>query len=734
MKQPRNNNLIELLATQAQRRGDSPAFVFLKNGEHVEDSITYRRLYQAARAAGAILRERCAERERAALLYPSGIDYIVAFFGCLCANLIAVPLHAPRPGHSDARIAAVIADCGAAVVLRPPASSRDGGDTRQEHGVPAIELPPHAALAGGDGARPVPDADSIAYLQYTSGSTGSPNGVMATHRSVLANLELIRGGFNFTEDDAFVSWLPLFHDMGLVGNVLTPIYLGVKCVLMSPAAFLQRPYRWLKAIQDHAASVAGGPNFAYDVCVERTTEEQRRELTLGSWRVAFNGAEPVRAATLARFSEAFAVSGFRPSAFHPCFGLAEATLLVGGHRDARPTTCRVDAAELNGGCVRLTLDAGAGTAVLVGCGKQGRGERIAIVAPDTGELLPEDRVGEIWVSGASIAAGYWDKPNATERTFRARLGGDGRTFLRTGDLGFLHDQELYIAGRLKDMIIVRGKNHFPQDIEYTVERGHAAIQPGGVAAFATAEDGNERLIVVAELRAAARGRHDTTSVIQSIQENIAARHQLAVHCVILIKARALPKTTSGKVQRRKTRELFLSGALDVIDSSRFDALPTQAPADSAKSDARSIGDIEKKQSAPPPATAAAPTCAPSASSGVADVRQWMSAWIAARTGRPAHAIDVTATFHSFGLDSIAAVEFAHALEERYGRGRDFSPTLVWEYPTIAALAGYVHRECTSPGSGGAIRAAEPVAVMESPADADLAVLVAQEIEKARKLL
>jgi len=384
---------------------------------------------------------------------------------------------------------------------------------------------------------------------------------MVSHGNLLHNEEMIRRAFGQSADSVIVGWLPLYHDMGLIGNVLQPLYLGARCVLQAPATFLQRPLSWLAAISRYRATTSGAPNFAYDLCVRKIGEEQRAGLDLASWEVAFNGAEPVRPDTLDRFAAAFAPQGFRRNAFYPCYGLAEATLFVsGGGKGAPP----VVVAE--------------GARGLVGCGRPWMDQRLAVVDPESGRLASDGQEGELWISGPSVAQGYWRQPEATERDFRARLAGDltdtgEGLFLRTGDLGFLRGGELFVTGRIKDLIIIRGRNLYPQDVERTAEESHAALRPGCGAAFAVEGDGEERLVVVQELDP--HRRDEAGAALEALRRAVAEEHEVMLHQAVLVRAGTIPKTSSGKIQRHAARAAFLAGTLAVEASSALQS-PTAA--------------------------------------------------------------------------------------------------------------------------------------------------------------
>jgi acyl-CoA synthetase (AMP-forming)/AMP-acid ligase II len=398
-----------------------------------------------------------------------------------------------------------------------------------------------------------------AFLQYTSGSTSSPKGVMLSHSNLLSNLSLIKNAIDCTPESQFVSWLPPYHDMGMIAAILEPLYAGASAVLMSPTTFLQRPLCWLRTISRYRATVSGGPNFAYDLCMRKTRPEQLMNVDLSCWKTAFTGAEPVRADTLARFYEAFAPYGFRAQAFYPCYGLAEGTLFVtGGQNDEIPVVKTFQASGLENN-LAIVLDNGhSGGRPLVGCGTNLPGQRIAIVKPDDLTECLQGEIGEVWVSGPSVAQGYWERPLETEQTFRAFLASTHEgPFLRTGDLGFIHDNQLFITGRLKDLIIVDGQNHYPQDIELTVEKSHPAIRPSCCAAFAVELGGRERLVVVVEIERQYRTLNQD-EIIKTVRQAVAEQHELLVERVLVIKPGSLPKTSSGKIQRYACRSDFLA--------------------------------------------------------------------------------------------------------------------------------------------------------------------------------
>ena len=579
--------IVDLVGWRATCQPGRPAFRFLSDGESVTASLSYRELDSRGRAIGAWLASQTTGSNPVVLVVcPPGLDFIAAFFGCLYAGMAAVPTYPPRPGragrHAAARLRAVVESAGPAAVL----SSSDllpglAAIVDDSPAPPMLALDswwPEGQLGGnrvadelaGRWVPPNIDRHSLAMIQYTSGSTSTPRGSMLTHGNLLHNLEQIARRFRHTPQLHGVIWLPPYHDMGLIGGILQPAFVGGMSDLMSPLHMLQQPIRWLRAISGVEHVTSGGPNFAFDLCVERTTPEERAELDLSGWEVAFTGAEPVRADTLDRFARAFEASGFRPEAFLPCYGLAEGTLMVsGGHpragsKRSPPVVRPVRADELEQHrVVGAAPGAAAAARRVVGCGQSIDGQEIAIVDPVQLRRCPAGRVGEIWVRGPSVGLGYWRNPEETERSFRACLADTAEgPFLRTGDLGFVDGGELYATGRIKETIILDGRNHYPQDIELTVEQSHPAIRAGCCAAFAVERGGAESLVVVAEVERRYRST-DREPIVDAIHRAVAERHEARVADVLLLKPAGIAKTSSGKLQRLACRAQYLSGVLEL---------------------------------------------------------------------------------------------------------------------------------------------------------------------------
>src|SRR6185369_6204293 len=535
----RDRSLVALLRHRAEESPDR-GYTWLAQGEETAARLTFADLDRRARGIAAALAGAVPPGERALLLYPPGLEFLAAFFGCLYAGVIAVPAYPPRSRRADPRLRSIALDCRPRAVLTTAALL--GRADQIPELAAALWLDTEALDGDAQGVERSGRFEETAFLQYTSGSTGDPKGVVVTHDNLMHNLERIRIAFGQTPESVVVGWLPLFHDMGLIGNVLQPCYVGCECVLMSPAAFLQKPSRWLTANDRFRGTTSGGPNFAYDLCARSIGPEVREELDLSCWSVAFNGAEPVRRATLDRFAEAFAPCGFQRESFAPCYGLAEATLLV-------------SAARLS--------DGSDGSDAAVSCGVPSGGE-VLIVEPEAGVPSAGEQVGEIWVAGPSVAAGYWNRPEATRETFGAVLEDGGGPYLRTGDLGFVRRGELFVTGRFKDLIILRGRNLYPQDLELTAEQAHPALRAGGGAAFSVDARGEESVVVVHEVE---RRAGELGGIADAVRRAVAEEHGVRVADVVLLRAGTIAKTSSGKIRRGECRARYLAGELEALHRS-----------------------------------------------------------------------------------------------------------------------------------------------------------------------
>lgn len=555
------SNLVQRLRQHAAVQPERCALVVQQAGVPAQQ-YSYAQLDERVRALAAYLQRHYAPGERALLLMHSGVEYVTAFLACLYGGLIAVPAYPPAANREqrDGRLAAMAADAGAALILTERALATQHGQAMAALGGSLLEVDT-VDLAQAVGWREHdPDSGDIAFLQYTSGSTSSPKGVMVSHGNLMANEMAIEQGLGVGSEDVFVSWLPLYHDMGLIGGLLQPLYRGIRAVLMPTQDFLERPLRWLQAIAEHRGTISGGPDFAYKLCAERVRVDQAQGLDLSSWRVAFSGSEPVRHATLEAFVAALAPARFDPAALYPCYGLAEATLFVTGvGRGRGMSVTHCDAQALASGRVVPARDDSVQTTPLVSCGRTVDGHAVRIVGPQDGLACDDGCVGEILFSGPSVAQGYWRNDAASTAAF---VDIDGVRWLRTGDLGVRHDDDLYVAGRSKDLIIVRGQNLYPQDLEQAIEDGAASVRKGRVIAFAANVDGAERIAIAAEIGRRTRKEHTPAAIAAAIGRAVAQACGEVVHAVILLDPGALPKTSSGKLQRAACRQGWEAGTLD----------------------------------------------------------------------------------------------------------------------------------------------------------------------------
>ncbi len=565
-------NLVDLVHDRGIRRPDDIGFRFLRDGGDTDLVYTYGDLDKRARTIGGFLQSSVTPRSRALLACSSNSEFLAAFFGCLYAGVVAVPVYLPRREQKSARFLTIAEDAQPAVALTESSHQPrlkqilvTQDDTSRVTVLSSDQIPEEFATIW---KHPVCDVDATALLQYTSGATGSPKGVMLTHGNLLHNQQMIMESFGHSQNSVVVSWLPLQHDMGFIGCVLQPLYVGFPTTLMKPEDFVKEPFRWLAAISDYRATTSGGPNFAFDLCVARITEEQKSRLDLSSWSVAFNGSEQVRAETLERFTHAFASCGFRRKSFLPCYGLAENSLFVtGGDPEHEPVVRHVSRTALLRNSVEEACRQEDSVGI-VGCGHSGLDQRVVIVDPVSMKKLPFSQVGEIWVQGGSVARGYWRDAELTRQTFGASLDSGEGPFLRTGDLGFVENGELFVTGRLKDLIIIRGQNYHPHMIEQTVEQSHQALHPNGACAFSVEVADQERLVVIHEVKRGSVRGLDSDAVIRSIVQSVSLEHELAVHVVQLVNPATLPRTPNGKIQRKTCRDRFLTGEIESIASWR----------------------------------------------------------------------------------------------------------------------------------------------------------------------
>ncbi len=680
----KNENLVELLFEKAQEKKEEVLYTFLLDGETEEATLTYQGLHNEASRVAALLQNSVKSDERALLLYPPSLDYISAFFGCLYARVVAVPAYPPdanRLARTLPRLLSIIRDSEAKVILTTQMIKsmaeflfQEAPELTQLQWIATDEV---SDIKASDYRSISIKSQDLAFLQYTSGSTGEPKGVKLSHENLLYNLALIHHAFGVDDNTRGVSWLPPYHDMGLIGGIIEPMYAGISSVLFSPLDFLQKPLRWLQAISKYKGTTSGAPNFAYDLCVRKAKPEILKELNLSSWTLAFSGAEPVQLETIRRFSETFAPCGFKTEAFYPCYGLAEATLIVSGGKKMTPIhSLNIDKKALEAHQVRQDEKS---HFQMVACGNTLPGQEIKIVDSETGLELDAQRVGEIWVSGKSIAQGYWKKPVETEKVFKACLKEKDQSstpstfYLRTGDLGFLSEGELYVTGRIKDMMIFNGANHYPQDVELSIEKLHLPLRAGCGAAFSVTEKGEEKLILVWEVEDKNIQADLDQSLYQKIRETIATHHELHVHHILLVKKGMVPKTSSGKIQRHATKSAFLDSTLEVVGEWQ-DKAPESAPPQSMPT----ASNLKKRDH-------------------YRSIELWLIEKIAEKLQISITEVDPQQAFQSFGLDSKEAVGLSGELEDWLGR--KVPPTLLWQYPNIESLAKHLSDQGVSHASG-----------------------------------
>jgi acyl-CoA synthetase (AMP-forming)/AMP-acid ligase II len=554
--------LVALLRERAEQHPDRSACAFLGDGEHVTEALSYREVDAGARQVADMVGRRLAPGARALVACEPGLDFVRAFLGCMYAGVIAVPVVPPTPPRQDLgaeRVRAILADCGAEIVLTTTLVRAISGTNQPFGGIPALLVDGPIAGDAEQWRDPNARADALAFLQYTSGSTGTPRGVMLTHANLLANQRAIAASLAVPAQTCVVSWLPMYHDMGLIGMLMHNLYGGSTAYLMSPLHFMQRPGRWLQAISRYRAYISGGPNFAYDLAARRVDERDLGELDLSCWRVAFCGAEPIRVESLSRFGTRFAPAGFDPSCLVGCYGLAESTLLVSAAHASDPKEVTVDRAVLERDEVVLAVPGTAGSTTLVSSGRVDVDYEARVVDPRTLEPRAEGSIGEIWVSGPSVAPGYWHRPAETDETFKASLPGTSGRYLRTGDLGFLHEGQLYITGRIKDLLIVRGRNIHPHDVEDAAQRAHRLCRRGGAAAFTGHA---EQVVLVQE--SATSVPAELAEVAAAVRRAVLEEQQIRLAELILVPPREVPKTSSGKVQRSACRRMALADELPVL--------------------------------------------------------------------------------------------------------------------------------------------------------------------------
>ncbi len=680
------NHFVDLVRLRAEQFSDKVAYRFIDGTGELVDQLSYGALQQRSQVFAETLLHRLSQGDRVLLAFPAGLDFIVAFYACLRAGVIAVPVSPPSRNKIDTKLLSVIADSEPALILshQSLADSFEATFAELSSQAPAVHFLNHLELSASASTNNTAQVsltkDSLALLQYTSGSTGTPKGVMISHGNLMHNSGLINHETQAKSSERGVMWLPFFHDMGLVGTVLQPLFAGGEVTFMAPLSFLKNPFLWLQTITERGAHLTAAPNFALQHCIDKITDSQRAELDLSTLRTLLCGAEPVDAATVKRFCRVFADTGLQYGAVLPCFGMAETTLYVSGtSRKAGAPVTYLDRAALVENRVEITAQ-GPDAQALIGNGVVP--DTVRIVDTQSGAVLGESTVGEIYVSGGSVAQGYWNKPAQSAEVFALQLPGiSDRDFMRTGDLGIVINDELYVAGREKDLVIIRGKNHYPQDIEQNVSKVHPDLLNGACAAFSI-EQGNDRgegLMVVQEVsRSGVRLFKDeraAASALGSIRAALNDCHALIPAVIVLLRPGRLPKTSSGKVQRRATRAAWLDGTLDGLLEWRR---PTNLEAAQESASLHSREEIEL----------------------------WLINRIAKRAGMENYLVELNLPFANYGLDSLAAVELVDELNRALVDREPIDVTELWNYPTVQSLLDFLDQPETNTGPTQA-KATEP---------------------------
>jgi acyl-CoA synthetase (AMP-forming)/AMP-acid ligase II/acyl carrier protein len=662
----------EVLMQQASRNPSGRAYIYLIDGEKEGAQLTFAALDRRARIIAARLHSDIGPGARALLLYPPGLDFVEGFLGCLYAGVIAVPAYPPEPDRvrrTLPRLLAILKDADPAIILTTheldPVMRQAFSEMREFDKVQILSTDRIDASPGvwtPSGLSP----EGLAFLQYTSGSTSTPKGVMVDHRNLLHTLADIDVGFCHDSKSVMVTWLPTFHDMGLIYGILMPLFIGFPCVLMSPSSFLQRPVRWLQALSRYGGTHTAAPDFAFALCTKKVSPQEREQLDLSHIKVMLNAAEPIRHTTVEAFTDFFGPCGLRPEAICGGYGLAEFTLKVTGERpDTLPRFAKLDAVALKSHRVVTAQEGSLSSPQMASCGRPAMDTRIEIVHPETLTRCGSDEVGEIWLSGTSCARGYWNLSETSAVNFQAYLADTGEgPFLRTGDLGFLRDGELFVTGRAKDLIIIRGRNHYPQDIEQTLEKAHPTLRSGCSAAFSVEVHEREYVAVVAEMHAVNATPAEVDAVVQAIRKAVVEQHEVPVYAIVLLKPRSIPKTSSGKIQRRACWLDFSQGKLDEITRVVF----ARAAADSDNTDT-------------------APDTLADESERRAIISRWVVMRLASRSGIDETAADLRHPFSYYGIDSADAVDLAADLGDWLGR--HLSASVLYAHPTIEDFVNFL---------------------------------------------
>jgi len=651
----------DVIKNWTNKKPNHVVFRFLQDGINENESFTYNQLETRSKALGAAMQNIGKKGDRVLLLFQPGLSYVASLYACFYSGFIAVPAYPPRRNKGIERIHTIINDSEATICLVSQQVYNDVKNNLQNDNIlNKLKWIIYEDITDGDAEKfneTIISANDVALIQYTSGSTGNPKGVMITQLNILYNSEYIRQSFGLNDKSVGVNWLPIFHDMGLIGGILQAAYVGGVNIGMPPMAFLKRPLNWLKAIEKYGGTTAGGPNFSYDYCIQKTTDEECENLDLSTIDVFFCGAEPIRKSTYTNFTDKFTISKSKEQQLYSCYGMAETTLIVtGGNQNDKPKYLNIDSNALSENKVKILTNENSAGVSLVGCGHTWMETHIEIADPVTMKKVATNEIGEIWISGPTVAAGYWNKPEETNRTFGARLTNSNNTnYLRTGDLGFFHENELYITGRLKDLIIIRGVNHYPNDIEFAIQKSIPELRQNGGAAFSITDNDNESLVIVHELERTAMRNTNFDDIIDNIRKVVAEEHELDAFSIVLIRAGSIPITSSGKIQRRQTKYEYLSNELSIVAQwTKEPYIVEGTPAD------KNIIPTEEA------------------------IKEWLILWIIRNQHFRRDEIDLNKNIMSYGIDSLAAVTLETEISKQFGFQWHVSSFML--NPTINKLA------------------------------------------------
>lgn len=649
-----NQTIIDILYERSQTTPDRIAFKYIYDDEKKTEGVSYKSLWIEALIIANFLKERAATGDRVMLLFPPGLAYVKAFYGCLLAGMIAVPLYPPRRNSKSERILGVATSCQSSLALtvnselininKILASTDQFTSSLTIYAVDDLHEEQKASSTYEKA-----DCDFPAFLQYTSGSTGNPKGVVVTHGNIIGNLRHLTLTAGGSTDDIFVNWLPLFHDFGLITAVLWPVFLGAPSILMSAATFVRNPMSWLKAISYYKGTICGAPNFAFDLCVQKAN--QLDVIDLSSWTVAYNAAEPINPNTLKNFCLCFEPCGFKPESFYPGYGMAEATVFIsGGRPQLRASQLVINKKSFSENKIEITTIENQFSTKLVSCGRTLHPHTLKIVDPTSYQEMPEMEIGEIWFAGPSVSTGYWQLKELTDVTFNQVIGGDAdNKYLRTGDLGFIYKDELYVTGRMKDLIILRGKNYYPQDIESVSVSAFPGLKYGRCAAFTIDAHHSESLIVVAEIEREYMRKFNSEVAGTEIRKKISQDLEITIHEIVFVKPYSLPVTSSGKVQRAKTKQLYLSNDLEAIISNTKNT--------------RSITDVVITKTE-------------------AKLLKILHGVLSRND------ISVEESFYDFGVDSLKLLEFSAEIKCEY-KDISLDINVFYDFPSIRKIAAFI---------------------------------------------